>query len=438
MMENKKNIKKSPFGKKGFAALYIAIVVLIIMLGIALSLAFLVVNQQKIIGNSLKSYQSFSVAEAGTEDALLRLTKGMNWSSSYSVTLGNSASNIVISDIIGGARTITSTGNVNNRIRKVQVVYEISTDNFSFFYGAQAGEGGIIMGNNAKIHGNVFSNGDIIGSNNSQVDNNAVVSGQHQINNGKIGISGGNALVYNCVGAHIYGNLTYVNSNSCTVDGVPPGKLPVQQADEIASVPLPILQSQIDEWVLEAKAGDIMNCPPVPPCLPVTITGVQSLGAVQIGTLAQPRDLIVNGTLNITGTIYVTGNITFNGTTRLDNSYGSDGGIIFAAGTIYVGNGAILNGSGQIGSYLLTLSTNPSILLANPAINVRNNAGGSIFYTTSGMIYLKNNMSAREITGYQIYIENGAEIWYESGLGNTNFASGPGGGWKVASWKEIE
>ena len=87
-MENKKNIKKFIFNNKGFAAFYVAIIVLIIILGIVLSLTFLVVNQQKILNNSLTSYKSFSVAEAGIEDALLRLTKGMNWSSSYNLTFG--------------------------------------------------------------------------------------------------------------------------------------------------------------------------------------------------------------------------------------------------------------------------------------------------------------------------------------------------------------
>jgi Tfp pilus assembly protein PilX len=417
------------FSQEGFAALYIAIIVLIIMLGIALSLTFLVVNQQKILSNSLTSYKSFSVSEAGIEDALLRLKKGMTWSSPYNLTLGTSSSAVAISDIVGGTRIITSTGNVNNRIRKVQVVYQISTDNVSFFYGAQAGDGGVVMANNSKIHGNVFSNGDISGGK-GYIDNNVIVSGHHKINIGG-GNIGGNALVYDCAAGNITGNLTYVNSNSCTVDGVPPGTPPEQQTDEIISIPLPILPSQIDKWKVEAAAGGVITTN-------VTISGTQSLGAIQIGTSASPKNLTINGTLNITGTIYVTGNITFNGTTRLDSSYGSYSGVIFADGNIYVENGAIVNGSGQMGSYLMALSTNNSLDPANPAIDVRNNAGGSIFYATSGIIYLKNNMSAREITGYKIQIENKAEIWYESGLENANFSSGPGGSWEVASWKEIE
>jgi hypothetical protein len=410
--------------ERGFAAIFIAILILVIILAIGLSVSNLVLNLQKVSGNVTRSNQAYFTAEAGIEDALLRLAKDKKWQSSYSFSVGGSTATVGISDVIGGSRTITSQGNYLNRIRKAQVVYQISTTDVKFFYGAQAGDGGLIMGNNSKVHGNVFSNGSI-GNGKGYIDNDVIVSGHHQINIGG-GNIGGNALVYDCTVGNITGQLTYVNSNSCNVSGGTQ-----QQADEIDSVPLPIPQSKIDEWMVDAANGGVITTD-------VTISGTQSLGAIQIGTSTSPKNLIVNGTLNITGTIYVTGNITFNGTTRLDSSYGSDSGIIFASGTIYVANGATISGSGQIGSYTLVLSTNNSLDPGNPAINVRNNAGGSIFYTTTGLIFLKNNMTAREVTGYQIQIENNAEIWYEVGLNDLRFSSGPGGTWKVTSWKEVE
>ena len=409
--------------QKGFAAYFIAILVLVAMIGIALSFTILTINEYKISSNIVKSSQAYYAAEAGIEDILLRLEKNMPWSSPYLLHIGNGSTTVTISNIIGGSRTITSTGDISNRVRKIQVVRQISTTGVKFFYGAQADVGGLIMGNNSKVHGNVFSNGDI-GNGKGYIDNNVIVSGHHQINIGG-GKIGGDALVYNCTAGEITGKLTYVNSNSCTASGTQ------QQTDEIDSVPLPIPQNQINEWMIDAAAGGVTTTD-------VTVSGTKSLGPIQIGTSIAPKNLTVNGTLNITGTIYVTGNITFNGTTRLDSFYGSDSGIIFASGTIYVANGATISGSGQIGSYTLVLSTNNSTSSANPAINVRNNAGGSIFYTTAGLIFLKNNMSAREVTGYQIQIEENAEIWYESGLSDLRFSSGPGGSWEVASWKEIE
>ncbi len=92
---------------RGFAALYVAILVMAIMTGIALLLTFLTANQAKILGNYVKSYQSYSLAEGGIEDALLRLSKNMTWSSPYNLTLVSGSSTVEISDIIGGSRVIT-------------------------------------------------------------------------------------------------------------------------------------------------------------------------------------------------------------------------------------------------------------------------------------------------------------------------------------------
>jgi hypothetical protein len=111
--------------------------------------------------------------------------------------------------------------------------------------------------------------------------------------------------------------------------------------------------------------------------------------------------------------------------------------VIIADGVITVENNVIISGSGQPGSYVLILSTKSDT--TNPVINIRNNSAGSaIYYANSGLIYLKNNMVAREVTGYKIQIENNAEIQYESGLEEANFSSGPGGSWKIVSWREGE
>lgn len=425
-MEKKKNIKRSLFGKKGFAALYIAIVVLIIMLGIALSLAFLVVSQQKILGNSLTSYKSFSAAEAGMEDALLRLTKGMNWLNSYNLTLGNGASTVEISDIVGGTITITSTGNVNNRIRKVQVVFTITNDQVSFYYGAQVGDGGMIIKNNSTIDGNVFSNGSVIGGgNNSEIAHSVIVAGSGNILE-KVKV-GEDATVHHCRNSGIGGTLTYVSGGEHSCTYVIAEKT---QPNAVEKEPLPISDSKIQEWKLQAASGG-------PPIGTKIVSSNESLGPVKI-----EGNLTVNNgeTLTVNGTIYVTGDIIFsqNATIRLVSSYGPFSGTIIADGTITLENGVILNGSGQPSSYMMVLSTNSSLDPSVPAIDVRNGVNGGIIYTTNGIIYLKNSMTAREITGYMIQIQENITIVYESGLQDSIFTAGPGGSWKVASWKEIE
>lgn len=418
---NKNNKRLPKVNHRGFAALYVAIILLALMTGIALLLTFLTATQQRILGNYVKSYQSYSLAEGGIEDALLRLSKSMSWSSPYNLTLGSGSTTVGISDIVGGTRIITSTGNINNRTRKIQVVFSIESDQISFYYGAQIGDGGMVMSNNSQVQGNVFSNGTITGGNGAKITNSVIIAGNgNKLQNVDVG---GDADVHTCADSDITGTLRYVSGGSkgnCTY-----GAAVDRGPNEIEDIPLPIPQSQIDDWKAGATAGGIIGSK--------TINGTESLGPVKIvGDLTFNN----NATLNVTGTIYVTGNITTSNsnTIKLDASYGSLSGVIMADGSIIPGNNANFTGSGQAGSYILVLSTKTG----NGAITIGNNALGAIFYTSAGGITLNNNVSAREVTGYQLTLNNNVTIQYESGLENANFSNGPGGSWEVVSWKEIE
>lgn len=422
------NFLDSKNSQKGFIALLLTILILVIIFGLAVSIFILTFNEQKILENIIKSNQAYYAAEAGIEDALLRLVKNESFSKPYTLNIDEANATVEISDVVGGSRTIISTGEILNRMRKIRVVYQISTDKISFHFGAQVGEGGMVMGNGSRVEGNVFSNGSIIGG--GTIQNSVIVAG----NGNKIeGITvREDAAVHTCKNSVIYGNLTYVSGGSvinCTVGGSTKAR-----PDQIEPLPLPISQEQIDKWKEDAEKGGIIPND-------VSINGTVTLGPVQIGTSTNPKNLIVqNGaTLIMTGTIYVTGNITLNpnSTLKLDSSYGSLSGILISDGVITVENNVTISGSGHEGSYVLLLSTKADT--TNPVIDIRNNAAGSaIYYANSGLIYLKNNMQAREVTGYKIQLENNAIIQYESGLENSFFSSGPGGAWKILSWKEVE
>ncbi len=423
------------YNQKGFAAFFVTILVLAIMLGLAFSITILVLGEQRISKNIVKSTQAYYIAETGIEDAILRLKENPTMLSlSYNINVGQGVGNVDISDTIGGSRVIISQGNIFERSRKIRVVYAVDTDEISFHYGAQVGEGGMDMGNNARIKGNVFSNGSVIASSGKgYIDNSIIVA--HNGNKIKGLQVGEDATVHTCENSTIIGDLIYVSGGS--IVSCPAGGIIKTQPNEIEPKNLPISQNQIDSWKADAFSIGVIN-------EDVFYSGASnSLGPIQIGTTDQPKNLTVtnNSHLKVTGTIYVTGNIIFsnNSIIELDaGSYGSLGGVIIADEKINISNGSTLRGSGQPGSYILILSTNNSLDPADPAILVSNNAEGAIFYTTSGLIYLSNNMKAREITGYKIKINNNAEIEYESGLQEANFSSGPGGSWQIKTWEEIE
>ena len=423
---------KLKHNQKGFAAIFITILVLVIILGIALSISLLTFGQQKISANIVRSNQAYYIAEAGIEDALLRLKQDPQMSNlSYNFNVAEGTTDVNIPDILGSSRIITSQGDNLNRIRKIQIVYAVSTAEIAFFYGVHIDEGGMEMGNNAVIDGNVFSNGNVISEDNKGFINNTVIVAK---NNNKIKglIVGENALAYSCEDSLIANNLTYVSGGSVTnCDAVET----IVQPNEIQPEELPISQEQIDDWESEAASINIIE----EDVIYNQVGG--SLGAVQIGTPSAPKNLTIaiNSELKIRGTIYVTGDIIFNKSiVELDEDYGSFSGVIIADGKITVNTNVVLKDSGEVGRFSLILSTNDSLDLDSPAIYVGNNADAAIFYTTSGLILLKNGMTVKEITGYKIRIENTARVEYESGLKNAIFTSGPGGSWRVRSWKGIE
>ena len=421
---------KQLISQKGFAALFITILILAIILAIGLSVAIFTLGQQKIAGNIIKSSQAYFTAEAGTEDALLKLAKQKQWSSPYSFEVGDGSVTVEISDIIGGSRTITSKGDVLNRIRNIEVLYTITTEQISFYYGAQVGDGGMEMGNNARVEGNVFSNGSVIaskGGDKGYIDDTVKVATIGSRIEGLI--VGEDAYTHNCKNCMIGGTLYFSGGGSENCEAEKGTKdHPVQKSQD-----LPISQSVIEGWKNDAASGGVIDGDYV---LDGKVTDYLGPKKITGNMLLDNK-----ATLIITGTILVVGDITVrNGATiRLDsNYYGGIGGVLIVDGKIKIRPGVTLEGSGQEGSYLLLLSTNDSLDKASPAIDIDNTTQGAIFYTTNGLIVIRNNVEAREVTGYQIYLDNNAIIHYEAGLEDAEFSSGPGGSWKVISWREIE
>jgi hypothetical protein len=52
------------------------------------------------------------------------------------------------------------------------------------------------------------------------------------------------------------------------------------------------------------------------------------------------------------------------------------------------------------------------------------------------MIRLNNGANVTEVVANKLSLENNAIVTYEQGLINSNFSSGPSGGWSIDKWKE--
>jgi len=162
--------------QSGFAASYITILVLLIVLAISLGISVITVGQQKILRNIVFSQQAYYVAEAGIEDAIYRIKNNMNIISPYTIGVGAAVATVTVTTV-GNTKTVVVQGDKSNRIRNVQAVLNLDSDEIDFFFGVQVGEGGLEMDNNAQITGNVYSNGSITGASNTVIDGDAIVGG---------------------------------------------------------------------------------------------------------------------------------------------------------------------------------------------------------------------------------------------------------------------
>ncbi|MCH7529566.1 hypothetical protein IIB50_00385 [Patescibacteria group bacterium] len=133
------------------------------------------------INTMLKSKQSYFLAEGGVEEAVYRIKKGIQIDPLETIVYGGGTSVTIIADISNDEKRITATGDILSFLRNAEI--ELSTSvGIDFFYGSQAGDGGIIMEENSRIEGvggqpgNIYSNGPVVGGNGATITGDATVA----------------------------------------------------------------------------------------------------------------------------------------------------------------------------------------------------------------------------------------------------------------------
>lgn len=162
--------------ENGQAALIAVILMLVIMLSAVFGTTAIALKEAKVAEENKKSRLSFFSAEAGIEDAVYRLLRNKNLSASFAVSLNGTISTVTATDISSSQKIIKSSSDLSGSARALQTKLETSTANASFFYGVQVGDGGLEMGNNSRVNGNVFSNSNITGLNSAKITGDAIVA----------------------------------------------------------------------------------------------------------------------------------------------------------------------------------------------------------------------------------------------------------------------
>lgn len=413
--------------------LTMVILFLFISMTIVFGAALPVLKQVRIAKENYLSKQSYFLAKAGMEDVIYRLNTNKQISTPEVLSLnGQSVSTTMVNTSTG--KQVVSVGNVNNDVRKIQTNIVFGTG-VAFHYGIQVGNGGFDLQNTSTVTGNVFSGGPITGTGNF-IYGDVVSSGPTgMIDDIHVtGIAKSHTIQNSTIDKDAY----YVVKTNTGVLGVSyPGS-----ADE-ATIPLPISDDQITEWENYAASGGTITTP-----CPYKVTTNITLGPKKINC-----DLDVSGTavVTLTGPVWVNGNISFANTVKIkvDPSLGSQS-IAFIADNganrttsskISIANSTLFVSSGSASSFIFMISQNNSAELngGETAIDISNSvAGALVAYASHGLIEIANSVALKEVTAYKIRLRNTADVKYDTGLPSALFSSGPGGGYDITDWLEVE
>src|SRR3990167_3326941 len=127
--------------QRGLVALILVFIILSVAITLSLSVIIVFLNRIQASRNLAYSDRAYYVAEAGIEDALLRIGKNLSWADPIVLTVGDATATTAIGPLIANSRAITAQGDVSSRRRDLAVTHTITTQGASFNFGVQVGNG---------------------------------------------------------------------------------------------------------------------------------------------------------------------------------------------------------------------------------------------------------------------------------------------------------
>lgn len=380
-----------------------SILVLILVLGFALTLTTTVMVNSIYVQRSYQNISAISYAEAAIEKTMWELNSATAPTCDPSCTFGSDAEvDLAVTDIDSDNKEITATAYAPNKanyktkkIVKIKVSATPDTSSIAFNYALQAGTGGIVVKGSSEVEGNLYSNGNISVLNPAKVESPGNVWAVGTISDPSGGILGTKTA------------------------GAP-------------TVPLP--QIDIQAWKdLSSTGGTIAGDYSPTNSGSFTDIGPKEItGSVSMSSSGQK--------INLLGPLYIHGDLTLSGGEwKLDNSMGTNGTIVLVDGKINI-SGTAKFSTNSFNTYILFVSTNTSIDENSPAIKFTGSADvkSAAFYAYNGAMKFTGSGELIAMTGQTLYIEGNGEIEYKSGLASASFGGGPSGIWKMKSWQQLK
>ena len=172
--------KRSTASQRG-QLLIIATIFLAVLFIIAFSLSFAVTRSSATIKKTNYEKKSLNVAEAGIQKAISILNTNFSYSGETNTSFGDGQFTVSVSTLSSTSKQIDATAYIPNSANPIAVKHLranaiIDATMVAFTYGVQIGEGGLLMRQNTKVDGSVYSNGNIVGENNSVITGDAYVA----------------------------------------------------------------------------------------------------------------------------------------------------------------------------------------------------------------------------------------------------------------------
>lgn len=446
----------------GFVALTVAVVFTIAISALVFGLVGPVLRQATLARQFVVSKISYFAAEAGSEDAYYRLKNNLSVVFPYVLSVGSAVASVDASDVSSAEKIVIAEGNQDQLIRRVYKALTV-IDGFSFNFGVQTGLGGLRMKNASQVKGNVYSNGPIVGlgPGGNLIGGDAVSAGAA----GSItGINSTSSLYaasitnsrvcgdayYQSIDAFSANFLANPSASYCSTPLTPGAAYPGSNNQPAQNFPIP--DSLLDRWESDAAQGGLISGSVACPGGTYTVDSGNSTTPITLGPIKIDCHLVVSGNktiLSLTGAIWVKGDLTVQqgATVATDAAVGNKSVAIIAddpsdrlnRGLITLQNNTSFFGNGGPQSYVMLVSRNTSAESGGSAvaINVINNAVGNLLvFAPHGKILMQNSANLKEVTAYQLTLQNNTIVTYAIGLSQPLFTTGPGGTWKVKWWKE--
>jgi hypothetical protein len=389
--------------------------------------------------------RSFYAAEAGIEDAIYRHRDAKQYSNTESFTIdGNivNTSRVHVVDVY----EITATADASGAVRRSFVELAVG-DGASFNFGLQSGTGGITLSNNSAIYGNVFSNGTVEGQGSATIYGDVVSAGPGGLIDSVTAT--GSAYAHAIDGSTISRNAYYFATGTLTGSIV--GGILFPGYPDSATVALPIPDSMIEGWKSQITASGTIISATSTECSSGTyvIDSDTTLDNVRIDCDVNMRKQGASTVITIAGPVWIQGNLSLSQGPSIvaSSSLGSrsvqiiiDNEASRATSSKVTVNQSTTFTSGNASSYVILISMNNDAENSGTeiAMDIAQSANGKVLiYSPHGRVAMGNSITLREVTGYQIDVNNGAQIIYESGLASLLFTGGPGGGYTIGAWREI-